>query len=53
MSFLLPIIDFQFICYPRGTAASWKTLLGAKKHRLEAYATLFFGLLSDLFRTIL
>jgi hypothetical protein len=32
-----------------GHTARWKTqLYGAKEHRLEAYATLFSGLSSDL-----
>ena len=35
--------------FPGRTVETWKTPLdGAKEHRLEAYATLFSGVSSDL-----
>jgi hypothetical protein len=35
-----------------GTADNWKTSLGAKEHRLEAYATLVFRTVERSLRAI-
>jgi hypothetical protein len=42
-----------FIHNSGGTADSWKTSLGAKEHRLEAYATLVFRTAERFLRAIL
>jgi hypothetical protein len=41
-----------FIHNLEGTADNWKTSLGAKEHRLEAYATLVFRTVERSLRAI-
>jgi hypothetical protein len=41
-----------FIHNLEGTADNWKTSLGAKEHRLEAYATLIFRTVERFLRSI-